>query len=878
MEGASASPSAAAPPPQSLNPTWNHYPYSENGSEPQAIAYPPPFQAPYLQEPPPPPPPEDALDYQTAPPPPQPQDQYLETVAGQDIGFAPPAGLGYQNHRSAVSEWGDDQRLPPPVESTAADGASARHDVPKVERPLVSDSSVPRTQSGNEREGSGGEEETSSRRRRRSRWDPPADGDNHGDGSGTGGRKRKSRWAEEPPMPAVQLPDFMKDFTVGLDPEVQALNIRLLEISRMLQSGLPLDDRPEGARSPSPEPIYDNMGIRINTREYRARERLTKERQEIISQLIKKNPAFRPPADYRPPKLQKKLYIPMKEYPGYNFIGLIIGPRGNTQKRMEKETGAKIVIRGKGSVKEGRLQQKRDLKPDPSENEDLHVLVEAETQEALDAAAGMVEKLLTPVDEVLNEHKRQQLRELAALNGTIKDEEFCRLCGEPGHRQYACPARTSTFKSDVLCKICGDGGHPTIDCPMKGSGKKMDEEYQNFLAELGGSVPDSLTKSGTTLALTGGSSGSSLPWAAGSTALGGLTNGVKKEYDETNLYIGYLPPTLDDDGLIRLFSPFGDIVMAKVIKDRVTGLSKGYGFVKYSDVSMANHAISSMHGYHLEGRVIAVRVAGKPPQPAVPPGPPAPPAPPAPAYSSTDASTGGYPSQQYTAGGPLVPPPPPGGYMAAPVPWGPPPPYASYPPPPPGSNMYTPVPSQPLPAYNVQYPPGQQPVAPPGAAPPSQNVPSTDAMQNLPPGVSSQSSVAVPPPPPGGMYSSVPPPYPPSSYGYPSYYPSTSPIPHVEASQAPWVQSSAPPPPPPVESSQAVPWAQSSAPPPPPPPPVESSQAVPWAQSSAPPPPPVNPSQAVPWTQSSTPPPPPVEQPATYAGDTEYEKFMAEMK
>ncbi|GLT72098.1 hypothetical protein SLA2020_440580 [Shorea laevis] len=107
---------------------------------------------------------------------------------------------------------------------------------------------------------------------------------------------------------------------------------------------------------------------------------------------------------------------------------------------MERETGAKIVIRGKGSVKEGRLQQKRDLKmPDPSENEDLHVLVEAETQDALEAAAGMVEKLLQPVDEVLNEHKRQQLRELAALNGTIRDEEYCRLCGEPGPSPVCLP-------------------------------------------------------------------------------------------------------------------------------------------------------------------------------------------------------------------------------------------------------------------------------------------------------------------------------------------------------------------------------------------------------------------------------------------------------
>ncbi|KAM2975602.1 hypothetical protein FF1_001748 [Malus domestica] len=286
-----------------------------------------------------------------------------------------------------------------------------------IMKPLLSENGLTNTTSGNERDGSGGEEETTSRRRRRSRWDPQPESDNQRGGgeTGSGTRKRKSRWADEGPKQAIQLPDFMGG--IEFDPEIEALNSRLLEIT--------LDDRPEGARSPSPEPIYDNMGIRINTREFRARERLNKERQEIIAQIIERNPAFKPPADYRPQKLHKKLYIPMKEYPGYNSIGLIIGPRGNTQKRMEKETGAKIVIRGKGSVKEGGSQQKRDLKPDPSENEDLHVLVEADTQDALDAAAGMVEKLLQPVDEVLNEHKRQQLRELASLNGTIRDEEYC---------------------------------------------------------------------------------------------------------------------------------------------------------------------------------------------------------------------------------------------------------------------------------------------------------------------------------------------------------------------------------------------------------------------------------------------------------------------
>ncbi|XP_044505633.1 splicing factor-like protein 1 [Mangifera indica] len=715
------------------------------------------------------------------------------------------------------------------------------------QKPLLSENGLTNTHSGTDKDQSGGEEETTSRRRRRSRWDPPpsesgtGDQGNNNNDSGTGTKKRKSRWADDEPKPVIQLPDFMKDFTGGIefDPEIQALNSRLLEISRMMQSGMPLDDRPEGQRSPSPEPIYDNMGIRINTREYRARERLNKERQEIISQIIKRNPAFKPPADYRPPKLQKKLYIPMKEYPGYNFIGLIIGPRGNTQKRMERETGAKIVIRGKGSVKEGRLQQKRDLKPDPSENEDLHVLVEAETQESLEAAAAMVEKLLQPVDEVLNEHKRQQLRELAALNGTIRDEEYCRLCGEPGHRQYACPSRTSTFKSDVLCKICGDGGHPTIDCPVKGTaGKKMDDEYQNFLAELGGTLPESATKQGSTLALGPGTSGSNPPWQnnTGSSAHPGLGSvGAKpiKEFDDTNLYIGYLPPTLDDDGLIRLFSSFGDIVMAKVIKDRVTGLSKGYGFVKYSDVQMANNAIASMNGYRLEGRTIAVRVAGKPPQPTVPPGPPASTVP---AYPASTQPVGGYPSQQFTPGGPL-PNPPPASYTGTPVPWGPPvpPPYAPYappPPPPPGSTSYPPVPGQPMPPYGVQYPPPVQ-MSPPGA--PSQTVTSSEAQQqSFPPGVQSESSTSASTVS-ANMYGSSMAPMPPNAQpaystaalGYPPYY-------------------SAVPRPPPAPSST-----------------VDHSQSmgnVPWA------------------TNPSVPPPVSSAEKTTYGADAEYEKFMAEMK
>lgn len=446
-------------------------------------------------------------------------------------------------------------------------------------------------------------------------------------------RKRKSRWSDDTStagalpnaldiLSRVQLPSFVRELTGGLelDPEVQALNVRLLDVTKRLQIGIITDERPESERSPSPEPVYDNMGIRVNTREQRARDKLNQERQEIIAAIIKKCPSYKPPADYKPPKLYKKLFIPMKQHPGYNFIGLIIGPRGNTQKRMERETGAKIVIRGKGSMKEGKLNQyRKDLKYDPGENEDLHVLVEADNQESLDKAVGMIEKLLVPDDEALNEHKKAQLRELAALNGTIREEEICRLCGEPGHRQFTCPQKDSTFRSDVSCKICGDGGHPTIDCPQRTSGQiVLDDEYKSFLAELGGG---------------GGSSGdASRKFLEPSDSLSRPGLGMKnRENDERNLYVGYLPSHYEEGDLRNLFAPFGEILEHKVIKDRATGFSKGYGFVLFKNLEDAHSAVQSLNGFPVEGKNLVVRGAGQkggmrgtapPPAPLVPPPPP----------------------------------------------------------------------------------------------------------------------------------------------------------------------------------------------------------------------------------------------------------------
>ncbi|TYH52032.1 hypothetical protein ES332_D10G322200v1 [Gossypium tomentosum] len=123
-----------------------------------------------------------------------------------------------------------------------------------------------------------------------------------------------------------------------------------------------------------------------------------------------------------------RLNEPVDQYPSYNFVGRILGPRGNSLKRVESVTECRVYIRGKGSVKDSVKEEKLKDKPGFEHlNEPLNVLVEAELPEdvinsSLDYAVAILENLLKPVDESLDNYKKQQLRELALLNGTLREE------------------------------------------------------------------------------------------------------------------------------------------------------------------------------------------------------------------------------------------------------------------------------------------------------------------------------------------------------------------------------------------------------------------------------------------------------------------------
>lgn len=120
--------------------------------------------------------------------------------------------------------------------------------------------------------------------------------------------------------------------------------------------------------------------------------------------------------------------IPVEKYPNFNFVGRLLGPRGNSLKRVEASTECRVLIRGRGSIKDPAREEMMRGKPGYEHlNEPLHILVEAELPvEIVDArlmqAREILEDLLKPVDESHDFYKKQQLRELALLNGTLREE------------------------------------------------------------------------------------------------------------------------------------------------------------------------------------------------------------------------------------------------------------------------------------------------------------------------------------------------------------------------------------------------------------------------------------------------------------------------
>lgn len=79
-----------------------------------------------------------------------------------------------------------------------------------------------------------------------------------------------------------------------------------------------------------------------------------------------------------------------------------------------------------------------------------------------------------------------------------------------------------------------------------------------------------------------------------------------------NLFVAKLNSSITGDNLLELFSVFGEVASAKVIMDRETGNSKGYGFVEMPNDEEANAAIAGLNDTEVEGNQIVVKEANPP--------------------------------------------------------------------------------------------------------------------------------------------------------------------------------------------------------------------------------------------------------------------------
>ena len=76
-----------------------------------------------------------------------------------------------------------------------------------------------------------------------------------------------------------------------------------------------------------------------------------------------------------------------------------------------------------------------------------------------------------------------------------------------------------------------------------------------------------------------------------------------------NIYVGNLAYEVTDEDLNETFSPFGEVTSARVIRDRFTDRSRGFGFVEMSNDTEAQTAIDDVNGKEIKGRAVTVNQA-----------------------------------------------------------------------------------------------------------------------------------------------------------------------------------------------------------------------------------------------------------------------------
>ena len=260
--------------------------------------------------------------------------------------------------------------------------------------------------------------------------------------------------------------------------------------------------RADPTRPPSPKPQYDTQGRRTNTLEQRLEAEVNEKKAALMEELLDVDPAMARmkaagliagPAKKEKPS--RKLYIPLDEHPDYNFMGVLIGARGANQRRIETETGCRVSVRGQGTARPGKMVDMDSI------NEPMHVWIQGDTEEAVEAAAAKVSELLIPrYDE---EWKEEQMKQVAIINGTYKKTSIVAV--ELPKMNYSMASELDKIldtvgegaaKQEARLKygkqVAGLDALPDEDEDGDGD----DEGFKAYMAELGGKGPAPQSQAG----------------------------------------------------------------------------------------------------------------------------------------------------------------------------------------------------------------------------------------------------------------------------------------------------------------------------------------------------------------------------------------------
>uniref|UniRef100_W8BEA9 KH domain-containing, RNA-binding, signal transduction-associated protein 2 n=1 Tax=Ceratitis capitata TaxID=7213 RepID=W8BEA9_CERCA len=152
----------------------------------------------------------------------------------------------------------------------------------------------------------------------------------------------------------------------------------------------------------------------------------------------------------KPIKLAQKVFVPIKQYPKFNFTGKILGPKGNSLRRLQEETQCRIVIKGRNSIRDRVKEEEMRNSGDPRHahlNKDLFVEIStvatpAESYARVAYALAEIRKYLVP--DKNDDVAQEQLRELMEI-----DPKSAKQFSKSVYDQKAAPTGPSKYLNFV---------------------------------------------------------------------------------------------------------------------------------------------------------------------------------------------------------------------------------------------------------------------------------------------------------------------------------------------------------------------------------------------------------------------------------------------